>query len=150
MRNFVGLPSASVHFDLSQWLHVTIHWNQDWLLLAFAKFGNCHSQEQLGDWSLVQYQAYLQKIPDLIFYCGIAHAFEFLSNQWSCLEALHPALAHCMLLEISLVKACLEALHPNPLVRLVCELVRNLVCLLDCSLIPQIGWNGSPELDFWQ
>ncbi len=85
-----------------------------------------------------------------IIYCGIAHAFEYLSNQWSCLEALHPALGHCMLLEISLVKGCSEALHPNPFVWLVCKLVRNLVCFLDCSSIPQIGWNDFPELDFWQ
>ncbi len=41
--------------------------------MAFAKFGNSHLQEQLGDWSLVQYQAYPQKIPALIFYHGIAH-----------------------------------------------------------------------------
>ncbi len=50
------------------------------------------------------------------FYCGIAHKFEYLSNQYSCLEALHPALAHCMLLKFSVVKGCLEALHPNPFV----------------------------------
>jgi hypothetical protein len=49
MRNFVGLSRASVHFDLSWWLHVTIHWNRELLLLAFAKFGNSHLQEQLGD-----------------------------------------------------------------------------------------------------
>jgi hypothetical protein len=55
MWNFVGLLSTSVHSNLSLWLHVTIYWNQDELLLAFAKFGNSHLQEQLGDWSLVQY-----------------------------------------------------------------------------------------------
>jgi hypothetical protein len=46
MRNFVGLPSASVlfegllsasvHFDLSWWLIDAIHWNQHGLVLAFA------------------------------------------------------------------------------------------------------------------
>ncbi len=130
MRNFVGLPSACVHSDLSWWLHVTIHCNWDWLLLAFAKFGNSHLQEQLGDWSLVQYQAYPQKIPVLIFYCGIAHAFEYLLNQWACLEALHP-LDLCTLLKIS-------------------WLVHRLVCLLVCSLVPQIKTNDFPELDFQQ
>ena len=135
MRNFVGLSRASVHFDLSWWLHVTIHWNRELLLLAFAKFGNSHLQEQLGDWSLVQYQAYLQKILAQIFYRGIAHTFEYLSNQWSCLKALHPALALCMLLEISSVKGWLEAMHPNPFVWLVCKLVHDLVHLLDCSLL---------------
>ncbi len=146
MRNFVGLPSASVHSDLSWWLHVTIHWNQDWLLLAFAKFGNRHLQEWLGDWSLVQYQAYPQKIPALIFYRGIAHAFEYLSNQWSCLEALHPALALCTLLKISSVKGWLEALNPNPFIWLVCKSVRDLVHLLDRSLVAVIKLKNWPNL----
>ncbi len=70
--------------------------------------------------------------------------FECLSNQWSYLEALHPALAHCMLLKFSLMKGCLEALHPNPFV----WLVRNLVHSLDCSLIAVIESNEWPKLDF--
>ncbi len=131
MRNFLGLLSTRVHFDLSWWLHVTIHWNQDWLLLAFAKIGNSHLQERLGDWSLVQYQAYPQKIPALIFYCGIAHEFEYLSNHWACLEALYPALALCALLKIS-------------------WLVHQLVRLSVCSLVSQIETNDFPELDFQQ
>jgi hypothetical protein len=64
----------------------------------------------------LQQLAALLKIPALIFYCGIAHKFEYLLNQYSCLEALHPALAHCTLPEFSVVKRCLEALHPNPFV----------------------------------
>ncbi len=148
MRNFVGLPSASVHSDLSWWLHVTIYWNQDWFLLAFSKFGNSHLQEQLSDWSLVQYQAYPQKISPLIFYRGIAHTFEYLLNQQSCLEDLHPALALCTLFKISSVKGWLEALHPNPFVWLVCELVCDLVHSLDLSLVAVIESNNWPELDF--
>ncbi len=50
------------------------------------------------------------------FYCGIAHKFEYLSNQYSFLETLHPALAHCTLLKFSVVKGFLEALHPNPFI----------------------------------
>ncbi len=145
---FVGLPSASVYSNSSWWLHVTIHWNWEWLLLAFAKFVNFHLHEQLGNWSLVQYKAYPQKIPALIICCGVVHAFEYLSNQWSCLEALHPALAHCTLLEISSVKGWLEALHSNPLIWLVPELVRELVYLLDRSLVAVIESNNWPELDF--
>ncbi len=82
------------------------------------------------------------------FYHGIAHAFEYLSNQWSCLEALHPALALCMLLEISSVKGWLEALHPNPFVCLVCKLVCNLVHSLDHALVAVIESNNWSELDF--
>ncbi len=47
-----------------------------------------------------------------------------------CLEALHPALAHCMLL--------------------VFWFVHHLACLLVCSLVPQIETNDFPELDFQQ
>ncbi len=147
MRNFVGLPSASVHSDTSWWLIDAIHRNQDWLVL-FAKFGNCHLQKRLGDWSLVHYQAYLQKILALISYRGIAHAFTYLWNQWSCLEALHPALALCTLLKISSVKGWLEALHSNPFVWLVCKLVRNLVHSSDHSSVAAIESNNWPELDF--
>ncbi len=83
---FEGLPSASVHSDLPWWLLrlqsckvAIIHWNQDWLVLAFAiDFKNCWSQ-QLGDGSLCQYLADPQKIPALN-YCGIAHKFEYLSK----------------------------------------------------------------------
>ncbi len=92
---------------LQSWKVATIHWNQVWLMLVFAiDFGNCQLQ-QLGDWSLYWYLDDPLKIPDLIFYPGTAHAFEYLSNQWSCLEVLHPALAHCMLLEISSLKGWL-------------------------------------------
>jgi hypothetical protein len=74
----------------------------------------------IGNFWLQQLAALL-KIPALIFYCGIAHKFEYLLNQNSCLEALHPALAHCMLLKFSVVKGCLEALHPNHFIWLVRE-----------------------------
>ncbi len=164
MRDFVGLPSASVlfenmpsasvHSDLSWWLLrlqsgrvATIHLNQDWLVLAFAiDFGSCWSQ-QLGYQSLHQYLADPQKIPALI-YCGIAHKFEYLSNQWSWLQGLHPALAHSRLLEFSLMKGFLEAMHPNPFVWLVCKFVCDLVHLLDCSLVAVIKSNEWPKIDF--
>ncbi len=63
-------------------------------------------------------------------------------------EVLHPALIYCPLLEFSLRKGCLEALHPNSFVWLVCKLVRNLVYLLDHSLVAVIESNGCPKLDF--
>ncbi len=75
------------------------------------------------------------------FYRGIAHKFENLLNQQSCLEALHPALVHYTLLKFSSVKGCLEALHPNPFVWLVCKLVHDLIHLLDCSLVAIIESN---------
>jgi hypothetical protein len=103
----------------------------------------------------------------LIFYRGKAHKIEWKHRfhlaliiyhdrahevEWKqyCLEALHPALVYCPLLEISLVKDCLETLHPNPFVWLVCKSVRELVHSLDRSLIPQIESNDSPELDLQQ
>jgi hypothetical protein len=126
----------------------TIYWNWVWLMLVFAiDFGNCQLQ-QLGDQSLHRYLADVLKIPALIFYHGIAHAIEHLLNKWSCLEALHPASAHCRLLEIFSVKGWLEALHPNPFVWLVRVLIRDLVHSLDCSLVAVIKSNNWPKLDF--
>ncbi len=84
----------------------------------------------------------------LIFYRGKAHEIEYLLNQWSCLEALHPAFAHCTSLEFSLVKGYLEALHPNPFVWLVCESVCDLVHSLYCSLVAVIESNDWSEQDF--
>jgi hypothetical protein len=66
--------------------------------LLATYFGNCWLQQL----------AALLKIPALILLCGIAHKFECLLIQYSCLEALHPTLVHCTLLKFSVVKGCLK------------------------------------------
>ena len=76
------------------------------------------------------------KLLALICYRDIDHKVDWTKFG---IEVLHSALVYCPLLEFSLMKGYLEALHPNPFVWLVRELVRNLVYLLDCLLVPQIG-----------
>ncbi len=63
--------------------------------LLATYFGNCWLQRLAAP----------LKILALIFYCGIAHKFEFFAYQLSCLEALHPAFEiNCTLLV--LMKQC--------------------------------------------